>query len=107
VGLVSLSVSKRIKEIGIRKVMGASVSNILLLITREYIGLLAVSFLIAVPLTYVFASGWLNNFAYHIELAWWMFVLPALTLFSVVIAIVSTQSLTAATSNPVETLKYE
>ncbi|MBY0434123.1 MAG: ABC transporter permease, partial [Cyclobacteriaceae bacterium] len=106
-GLVSLSVSKRTKEIGIRKVLGASVGGILRLLAREYVLLLMVSLLVGVPASYFFAGQWLGNFAYHIELSWWMFVVPIGCLFVVIITIVCGQSLKTALANPVNSLKYE
>lgn len=106
-GLVSLSVAKRNKEIGIRKVLGASASNILVLVSREYAALMVVSFMAGIPLSYIVGLQWLNNFAYHIDLAWWMFVAPVLFLFFITLFIVAAQSLKTAISNPVKSLKYE
>lgn len=106
-GLVSLSVSKRTKEIGVRKVLGASLSDILYLISKEYIFLILISFGAAIPLTYYFVSSWLNSFAYRIELHWWMFALPGALILVFTILIVSLQSLRTATINPVKSLKYE
>lgn len=106
-GLVSLSVSKRSKEIGIRKVLGATAPNILSLVSREYIVLLTVSFLVGIPLSYLFCSSWLGAFTYHINLAWWMFLVPVAFLFLITVLLVSAQSLKSALSNPVETLRYE
>jgi len=106
-GLVSLSVAKRNKEIGIRKVLGASASNILTLISGEYAILMAVAFVIGIPVSYLFASEWLSSFAYHIELNAWMFVVPILILFFITIILVSLQSYKTAIANPVKSLKYE
>ncbi|HEY3406377.1 MAG TPA: ABC transporter permease [Ohtaekwangia sp.] len=106
-GLVSLSVSKRSKEIGIRKVLGASLSNILLLVSKEYFRLIAAAFVVTVPLAYFFAMKWLQGFEYHIDLTWWMFVLPMTCLLFVIIVIVCAQTLKSALSNPVNSLKYE
>jgi putative ABC transport system permease protein len=106
-GLVSLNVSKRIKEIGIRKVLGASVSNILSLISREYAILMLVAAVVATPLAYLAADYWLNNFAYHIDVKWWIFVIPVGTLFMITILVVCIQSLGTALSNPVKSLRYE
>lgn len=106
-GLVSLSVSKRSKEIGVRKVLGASVSNILVLLSKEYIKLMIAAFILAVPLTYFFAMKWLQSFVYHIELSWWMFVVPVICLLLITIIIVCTQSIKTALTNPVSSLKYE
>jgi putative ABC transport system permease protein len=106
-GLVSLSVAKRSKEIGIRKVLGASASNILTLVSREYAMLMAVSFAIGIPVSYLFVLKWLSDFAYHIDLNWWMFAVPMLGLFFVTIIMVSLQSYKTAIANPVKSLKYE
>ena len=106
-GLVSLSVAKRNKEIGIRKVLGASASNILVLVSREYAALMMISFIAGIPLSYLFGLQWLNNFAYHIDLAWWMFAGPVSFLFFITLFMVAAQSLKTAISNPVNALKYE
>ncbi len=106
-GLVSLSVARRKKEIGIRKVVGATTSNILALISGEYVILLTISFLAGIPMSYLFCVRWLSSFAYHIELAWWMFVFPVAFLFLVTILIVGTQSIKSALSNPIDSLRYE
>jgi len=106
-GLVSLSVAKRNKEIGIRKVLGASTSNILLLISREYMVLMSLAFVIGIPFSYLFVSQWLDSFAYHINLKWWMFTIPVLILFITTIMMVSLQSVKAAMSDPVKSIKYE
>ncbi len=106
-GLVSLSVSKRTKEIGVRKVLGATISNILALLAKEYVVLMVVSFLVAVPLAYFLANKWLENFAYHIALSWWMFVVPIAILFCIILCIVGSQSFKTANTNPVNALKCE
>src|SRR5258706_1640282 len=99
-GLVSLNVAKRNKEIGIRKVLGASASDILILISREYAILMSLSFAIGIPFSYGFVLQWLNGFAYHINLEWWMFVIPILILFFMTIIIVSLQSFKTVVSDP-------
>jgi putative ABC transport system permease protein len=106
-GLVSLSVAKRNKEIGIRKVLGASASNVLTLISREYAVLMAIAFVIGIPISYVFALNWLNSFAYRVELNAWMFIIPVLALFCITIAMVCIQSFKTAMADPVKSLKYE
>jgi putative ABC transport system permease protein len=106
-GLVSLSVSKRKKEIGIRKVLGASLHDILLLIAKEYALLIAISFVVAVPLAYLSSIQWLGAFAYRLELSWWMFALPGALLLIFTIVIVTVQAHGVAASNPVKSLKYE
>jgi len=106
-GLASQSVTRRTKEIGIRKVLGASVSNVLLLIAREFVWLIAVALLVAIPLTYYLVVQWLRTFAYHIDLHWWMFAVPGILVFLFALLVVSGQSLKAALSNPVDALRIE
>jgi putative ABC transport system permease protein len=106
-GLVALSVAKRTKEIGIRKVLGASASQILGLIGREYAIVMALSFAIGIPLSYAFINQWLSTFAYHISLQWWMFALPPAFVFGMTLCIIAAQGIRAALANPVSSLKYE
>jgi putative ABC transport system permease protein len=106
-GIVSLTVSQRTKEIGIRKVLGATVLNIQLMLFKEYAKLILIAFFIIVPLSYYFINQWLGAFAYHIDITWWMFALPALIIFFVTMGIVFIQSLQTALANPSSTLKYE
>jgi putative ABC transport system permease protein len=107
IGLVSLSVGKRTKEIGIRKVLGASSSNLLVLLSKEYAWIMGVSFLAGIPLIYYFISEWLSGFAYHINLTAWMFLLPIVMLFVITLMVVALQALRAVFSNPVKALRYE
>ena len=106
-GLVSLNVTKRNNEIGIRKVLGASISSILVMLSKEYAVLLISSFVLAVPLAFYFTSQWLNTFVYHIELSWWMFAIPALLLLIITLLMVILQSYKTAVTDPVKSLKYE
>lgn len=106
-GLISFMAVQRTKEVGIRKVLGASVRDIVLLFYKEFIVLVIVAFVVAAPLTGYFMSDWLNSFAYRIDLSPWVFV--AAIILSVVIAIVtiSFQSIKAALANPVDSLRSE
>lgn len=106
-GLVALTVAKRTKEIGIRKVLGASVSQILSLLAKEYAIVMIVSFALAIPLSYLFINQWLSGFVYHIPLQWWMFGLPPALVFIVTMMIVAIQSMGTAVANPVKSLRYE
>jgi putative ABC transport system permease protein len=106
-GLVSLNVSKRNKEIGIRKALGATVPNILVMFNKEYARLMLIAFLLAMPMAWYFMDQWLQNFVYHIDLTWWMFVLPGVLLLLLTVVIVSIQSYQTAVADPVKSLKYE
>lgn len=106
-GLVSLSVSKRRKEIGIRKVLGSSVTDILALISKEYVWLMSLAFSIGTPLAYWFSENWLKSFAFHITLTWWIFAVPFLITFLITLFIVCLHSLKTALANPVNSLRME
>lgn len=109
-GMFGLSIfiaEKRTKEIGIRKVMGASTGRIVNLLTRNFIILVVLSGFIAAPAGYYFMNKWLENFAYKISIQWWVFVLSGLTALLIAILTVSYQSIKAARKNPVDTLRYE
>ena len=105
--LVVANSQKRIKEIGIRKVNGAKVFEILTLLNKDLIKWIAIAFVIACPIAYYAMSLWLENFAYKTELSWWIFALAGLLALSIALLTVSWQSWRAATRNPVEALKYE
>ncbi len=106
-GLVALSVERRTKEIGIRKVLGASISGLMKLITTEYIRLFAAASLVAWPVAYYFMSRWLRNFAYRISLGPWPFVMATGAAVAAAILVVALPVLRAARSNPVDSLRNE
>ena len=106
-GLINHMVQKRRKEISIRKVFGASVANILTLLFREYLRLILIAFLIAVPVAGYFVLDWLENYAYRIEVQWWMFAIPGFLVLLIAFLSVSGLTVKAARQNPVDNLRYE
>jgi putative ABC transport system permease protein len=100
-------IQQRTKEIGIRKVNGATISEVLGMLNKRFLFWVVAAFIIAVPLTYYAMKKWLETFAYKTELSWWVFVLGGLVVLLVALATVSWQSWRAATKNPVEALRYE
>ncbi len=105
--LISFSVARRTKEIGIRKVIGASVFNIVALLTKDYVKWVLTANLFAFPAAYYFMHSWLQDFAYRIYLSWWIFALSGGIALIIALATVSFQAIKAATANPVESLRYE
>jgi putative ABC transport system permease protein len=106
-GLVSLIAIHRTKEIGIRKVLGASLSNLLLVLSKDFVKLVFVALIIALPVAGILMHKWLQSYAYHEPLAWWMFLIPAVLVLLVAVAVISRQVLKTAFSNPVESLRIE
>ena len=106
-GLASLSVSQRTKEIGIRKVLGASVSGIIALLSREFVLLLTIANLVAWPIAYWAMGQWLNGFAYRIEPGIKIYLLCSLLAVVIALCTISLQAIRAARSNPVDALRYE
>jgi putative ABC transport system permease protein len=106
-GLVTYMAEQRTKEIGIRKVLGASVSGIVTLLSREFLMLVIISVVIASPIAYYAMSQWLTEFAYRIEISWWMFLIAGLLAMAVSLLTVSYQAIRAALMNPVNSLKAE
>ncbi len=106
-GLAAFMTSKRIKEIGVRKVLGASVPSILKLLSTDFLKLIIVSVILAIPIAYYGMEQWLNSFAFRIDLYWYIFALPAMLVLMIAVATVSFQTARAAKANPVDSLRYE
>jgi putative ABC transport system permease protein len=106
-GLTSFSVERRFREIGIRKVLGATVSHVILLISREFLWLILLAFLAAVPITYLLILKWLQNFSNHITIGPASFIIAGLLVLTISILTVIYLSVHAATSNPVKALREE
>ena len=98
---------QRFKEIGIRKVLGASVGQILQLIAKDFIWLIALAMLLALPVTWYFLKDWLNDFAYRIDFPWWATFVSGVTVMLVAFITISIQSAKAALSNPVDAIRNE
>ena len=106
-GLAAYSTIQRKREIGIRKIVGASISSIVNLLSKEFIKLVAIAFIISAPIAWYLMHGWLEDFAYKIDIKWWMFVVAGLGSMVIALVTVSFQAIKAATSNPVESLRTE
>jgi ABC-type antimicrobial peptide transport system permease subunit len=106
-GLASFMAEQRTKEIGVRKVMGASVANLWGLLSKDFVILVGISFLIATPLSYYFMHNWLQKYALRIEISWLVFVLAGVLALLVTLITVSYQAIKAATVNPIKSLRTE
>lgn len=106
-GLVIFTAEQRTKEIGIRKVVGASVFAITSLITRDFIKLILLGIIIGVPLAWYFMNLWLANYEYRIEMPWWVFVQTGVLIISIALVTVSIESIKAAVANPIKSLRNE
>jgi ABC-type antimicrobial peptide transport system permease subunit len=106
-GLMSFMTLKKNKEIGIRKVLGANVAQIVALFSKEFVIQVAIAFCIAAPMAYYMIDGWLQNFVYRIQLSPWMFISGGILALIIAMATVSYQSLKAALANPVDSLRNE
>jgi putative ABC transport system permease protein len=106
-GLISFTLARKQKEIGIRKVNGAKISEVLAMLNRDFVKWVTIAFVVAVPIAYFVMDKWLEDFAYKTSLSWWIFALAGLLAMGIALLTVSWQSWRAATRNPVEALRYE
>ncbi|MGZ8524145.1 MAG: ABC transporter permease, partial [Chitinophagaceae bacterium] len=106
-GLAAFSAEQRKKEIGIRKVVGASVSGIVGLLSKDFVKLVLIAFVIAIPIVWWAMDKWLQEYAYRISMSWWMPGLAGLIAIAITILTVSFQAIRAAVSNPVKSLRTE
>ena len=106
-GLASYMAENRIKEIGIRKVLGASVKSITTLLSKDFLKLVLISIVLAVPVSWYFMSKWLEDFAYRITISWWTFALAGIIALTIALLTVSYQAVKAAIKNPVKSLRSE
>jgi putative ABC transport system permease protein len=106
-GMASFMAEQRIKEIGVRKVLGASIVNLWGLMSKEFVALVIISLVIASPISYYFMNKWVMNYKYHTDISWWIFALTAVGAVIITLLTVSYQSIKAATANPVKSLRSE
>jgi putative ABC transport system permease protein len=106
-GLSLHTVTKRTKEISVRKVLGATVVQITTLITKDYIRLIVIAGIVAIPIAYLLLQNWLNDYAFHIHIGIWFFLLPILLIMVIALITVLYQSVKAAIANPVKSLRTE
>jgi ABC-type antimicrobial peptide transport system permease subunit len=106
-GLISFMAAQRTKEIGVRKVLGATVGSILSLFLKEFVALIAVAFIVAAPLAYFTMNNWLTNFAYRINIGAGVFLLTMAITLLIAVLTVGYRATRAALANPVEALRYE
>jgi putative ABC transport system permease protein len=106
-GLATFAAEQRIKEIGIRKVLGASVSGVVTLLSKDFIKLVTIAALIALPVSWWAMNNWLNNFAFRIDIGWWVFAVAGLLALFIALITVSFQAIKAAIANPVKSLRTE
>ncbi|MBS1610403.1 MAG: ABC transporter permease [Bacteroidetes bacterium] len=106
-GLSVLAAEKRTKEIGIRKVLGASVSGVATILSKDFLKLVIISLLVAIPLSWIAANKWLENYPYRITLSWWMFAFAGILVVMIALITVSFQAIKAAMGNPVKALRTE
>jgi len=106
-GLATFAAEQRIKEIGVRKVLGASVPDIVVLLSKDFAGLVVIAIILAIPISWYFLNKWLQDFAYRINISWWIFVLAGFSALLIAVLAVSFQAIKAAVSNPVKSLRTE
>ena len=106
-GLATYTAQVKTKEIGIRKVLGASVASIIQLLSKEFIVLVVAAFVIATPVAWYFMSKWLRDFAYRININWWIFLVTGLLAIIIALLTVGFQAIKAAVANPVKSLRTE
>jgi putative ABC transport system permease protein len=106
-GMAVFSIERRTKEIGIRKALGASVSGVVTLLSKDFVKLVLIANVIAWPVAWYAMNKWLQDFAYRIDLGWWTFMLAGGVALLIALLTVSAQAIRAALANPVESLRYE
>jgi putative ABC transport system permease protein len=106
-GLATFAAQQRVKEIGVRKVLGASVFNVVTLLSKDFLMLVIIALILAVPVAWYVMNEWLKDFAYRINIQWWIFLVAAIIAIIIAFVTISTQAIKAAVSNPVKSLRTE
>jgi putative ABC transport system permease protein len=106
-GLSAFAISQRIKEIGIRKVLGADITTIVTLLSKDFLKLVAISAVVAFPVAWYFMNNWLQDFAYRINMPWWIFIIAGIVAALIALITISFQAIKAAIANPVKSLRTE
>ena len=106
-GLSVLSAEKRTKEIGIRKVLGASVNGVVTILSKDFLKLVFISLVIAIPAAWIAANKWLENYPYRITVNWWLFASAGILVILIALITVGFQAIKAAVANPVKSLRTE
>ncbi|MEL6924114.1 MAG: FtsX-like permease family protein, partial [Bacteroidota bacterium] len=106
-GLVAYITQKRSKEIGVRKVLGASTANIISLLSKDFLKLVLIALVLAIPIAWLAMNSWLQDFAYAIKLSWWIFAVAGLLSIGIAFLTISVQSIRAAMANPIKSLRDE
>jgi putative ABC transport system permease protein len=106
-GLITFTVGQRVKEIGVRKVLGASVGNVVALLTGSLLKVVLISILVATPVAWMVMNKWLEGFAYRIHIAWWMFVVAGILAIGIAFLTIGFQAVRAAIANPVKSLRMD
>jgi putative ABC transport system permease protein len=104
-GMASISMVKRTKEIAVRKVLGATVLNLLVMLSKSYVKLILIGCAFAFPMAYYLTDQWLNDFSYHIDVHWWMILLPGIVVLITTLVTIGGQAIRAALANPAKTLR--
>ena len=106
-GLVALSIKQRTRELGIRKVLGAGVADVIRLAVTDFVGLIVLATMMATPMAWYYISKWLQHFAYRVHINWWIFGISGLVILIVTVGTISLQVMRAALANPVKSLRTE
>ena len=106
-GLVTYMAEQRTKEIGVRKVLGASISNVIIMLSKDFLKLVLIAAIIAFPIAWWAMHTWLQQFAYRISISWWIFIVAGIAALLIGLITVSFQAVKAAVANPVDSLRSE